>query len=278
MSVMFADFAMLTASIIWGSTFIIIKKSLAGVNAVTFVCYRFMLAAMVMGVLLLFLRKKFWQHLSSGMILGLLLFTCYLTQTLALHFMSVASGGFIAGLFVIFVPIFSFICRREKLRLNVIIAVILAGAGLWSITRGIKDLGWGDCLMLLSAVAFAIHILYVDTVVKKCDIWVLNFQQFSVVALLGLFGILLFRLPWIISGWSIAWGIVYLALFANVLCYAIQLGVQRIVSPTVCALILSLEPVFAAIFAWTIGGEKIIMADVYGGVMIIVAIIIAQLS
>jgi len=273
----YTNFAMLTAAIVWGSTFIVIKKSLIGMHAVTLVCYRFALASLFMGVILIFLRKKPWKNLKEGLILGLLLFISYVTQSLALYYMMVVDAGFISGLFVIFVPIFSFACGREKLRWNFIVATILAAIGLWSVTGGIESFKWGDSLMLVSALFFALHILYADFVVKKCDIWVLNFQQFLVVALASFFGILLFELPWTISSWNIAWGILYLSLFANVLGYAVQLGAQKTISPTMCALILSLEPVFAAIFAWTIGGEEIIMADIVGGVMIIAAIICAQI-
>lgn len=268
---------MLAATIIWGSTFIVIKNGLVDVHAVTMVCYRFALASLLMGIILIFLRKKPWQHLTAGLILGLLLFASYASQALALYYLMVVDGGFIAGLFVIFVPMLSFICGREKLRWNFVIAMILAGFGLWSVTGGIASFQRGDFLMLLSALMFAVHILYADSVVKKCDIWVLNFQQFLVVALAGFFSVLLFNLPFSVATWSTAWWILYLALFANVLCYMVQLGAQKIISPTVCALVFSLEPVFIAIFAWTIGGEEIITADIVGGVMIIAAIICAQI-
>lgn len=271
-----ANIAMLIATAIWGSTFIVIKKSLTNVHPVALVCYRFALAALMMGIILLFLRRKPWKHLKEGLILGVLLFASYSTQTLSLCYMNVVDAGFISGLFVIFVPILSFICGREKLHLNILVSIILAGIGLWNVTGGIKSFGLGDFLMLFSAVAFAGHILYADLVVKKCDIWVLNFQQFLTVAIAGFFSMLLFSLPFKFTAWSVVWGILYLALFANVLSYIVQLAVQKTISPTVCSLVFSLEPVFIAIFAWTIGGEKIITTDVIGGLMIITAIIVAQ--
>lgn len=275
--IIFTNFAMLTAAVIWGSTFIVIKDGLGDVHAVTMVCYRFGLAALLMGMILVFLRKKPWQHLKEGVILGLLLFFAYTSQALALYYLLAVDGGFIAGLFVIFVPILSFICGREKLHWNFMVAVILSGIGLWSVTGGVGNLGWGDFLMLLSAAIFAVHILYADSVVKKCDILVLNFQQFSVVALAGFFSILVFQLPFTVTSLDTVWWILYLALFGNVLAYLVQLGAQKIISPTVCAMVFSLEPVFAAIFAWTLGGEKIIMTDMVGGVLIIMAIIFAQI-
>ncbi|EKD45370.1 MAG: hypothetical protein ACD_69C00320G0003 [uncultured bacterium] len=273
---MAANFAILIATIIWASTFIAIKKSSVGVDAVALVCYRFALASVIMGMILLFLRKKPWQHLKEGLILGLLLFTSYVTQAIAIYYMMLVNAGFIAGLFVIFVPIISFFCGREKLRWNILVAIILAGIGLWSITGGIGSFQWGDLLMLFSSVMFAAHIVYADLVVKKCDIWVLNFQQFLVATLAGFFGILLFKLPFAVASLDVIWWILYLAIFANVLCYIIQLSVQKIISPTVFAIALSLEPIFIAIFAWTIGGEKIIIANIAGGLMIVVAIIFAQ--
>src|SRR3990172_5788375 len=274
---MSANFAMLTATIIWASTFIAIKKSLVGVHAVTLVCYRFALATFIMAIVLLFLRKKLWQHFKEGLILGILLFASYVTQAIALYYMLIVDGGFITGLFVIFVAILSFICGREKLRWNIVVAIVLAGIGLWVVTGGIKSFKWEDSLMLLSALMFAGHILYVDIVVKKCDIWVLNFQQFLVVTLASFFCILLFKLSFAVAAWDVIGWIIYLAVFANVLCYAIQLSVQKIISPMVFSLMVSLDPIFIAIFAWTIGGEKIIMTDLIGGGMIVAAIIFAQI-
>jgi drug/metabolite transporter (DMT)-like permease len=275
--VVFTNFAMLIATVIWGSTFIVIKNGLANVHAVTMVCYRFTLAALLMGIILIFLRKKLWQHLTVGITLGLLLFASYVTQAIALYYTLVIDGGFIAGLFVIFVPVLSFFCGQEKLRWNFLIAIMLASIGLWNITGGIASFKWGDLLMLLSALMFAVHILYADSVVKKCDIWVLNFQQFLVAALAGFFSILLFNLPFAVAAWDTVWWILYLALFANVFGYLVQLGAQKIISPTVCALVFSLEPLFVALFAWTIGGEEVVAAGIMGGVMIIAAIICAQI-
>ncbi|MBU0745099.1 MAG: DMT family transporter [Gammaproteobacteria bacterium] len=273
---MAANFAMLTAAAIWGSTFLVIKESLVNMHAVTLVCYRFALAALFMGVVLSFLQKKHWKNPKEGLILGLLLFAAYVTQAIAMYYMEVVNAGFIAGLFVIFVPILSFISGREKLRLNIAGAVVLAGVGLWVITGGISSLKWGDYLMLFSAVVFATHVLYADSVVKKVDILVLNFQQFLVVTTASFLVILFFKLPFVVSNWHAVWGVLYLALFANVLGYMVQLSVQKTISPTIFALILSLEPVSAAIFAWTIGGEKITILDIIGGLMIISAIIFAQ--
>jgi drug/metabolite transporter (DMT)-like permease len=273
---LFANLAMMSAALIWGSTFIVIKHNLSGVNAVSMIFYRFLMATLIMAVILLFMRKKFWQHFGSGLILALLLFISYTSQTLSLCYIKAAEGGFIAGLFVIFVPLLSFIRGREKLHLDLIIAIILSTIGLWLIAGGVKEFDVGDFLMILSAFAATVYVLYADSIVKKCDVLVLNFQQFFVATVLGLLMVLFFKLPLNIADSSTAWWILYLALFANVICYLVQLGAQKVVSPTVLALTFSLESVFAAIFAWTIGGEKIIMSDLVGGIMILIAIIFVQ--
>lgn len=268
--------AMLIATIIWGSTFLVIKQSLVGVHAVTLVGYRFLLATLLMGGVLVFLRKNPWHSWRSGVILGLLLFVAYVTQAIALYYMQVVDVGFISGLFVVFVPILSFILGREKLRLQIIGAVVLAVIGLWSISGGVKSIGLGDFLILISALFFAGHIVYVDRVIKDSDLWVLNFQQFLVVTGASFVMVGLFKLPLVITDGKVIWLILYLALFANVLGYLLQLWAQHSISPTVCALILSLEPIVAAIFAWTIGGEEIIMRDVVGGAIILAAAVVAQ--
>ncbi|EKE00926.1 MAG: hypothetical protein ACD_21C00251G0009 [uncultured bacterium] len=273
-----ANIEMLIVSIIWGSTFIIVKKSLIDVNAITLNCYRFLLAALMIGLALVFLRRNPWRHLKEGMVLGFLLFASFAAQTLGLYSISAANSGFIVGLFVVFVPILSILLGYEKLRLNIFIAVVLVCVGLWSITGGISGFNGGAFLTLISAIIFALYILYADRVVKRCDVWVLNFQQFFIVAFMSLVSVLAFKLPLNVASHQTAFWILYLALFATILAFAIQLRAQKTISPIACAIILSLEPVFAAIFAWTVGGEQFTAKSVIGGALIVIAIIVSQVS
>jgi len=270
------NFEMLIATLIWGSTFIVVKKTLPYVNAITLNVYRFALASLVIGFMLVFLRKHPWRHLKEGLFLGLLSFCAFAAQNLGLYLVSAASSGFIISLFVVFVAVLSIVLGYEKFQLNMFVATVLVVGGVWNITGGVKGFNWGTVLTLSSALFFALYLLYASRVVKKCDIWVLNFQQFFVVTFFSLICVLAFKLPFTVASKQTMLWILYLVLFATIWAFLIQLRTQKIITPTACAILLSLEPVFAAILAWTVGGESFDVESVIGGALIVVAIIVSQ--
>ena len=102
-----ANFLLVSATAFWGLSFLVIKKSLVGVSAITLNCYRFAIATLVLGIILIFLRKNPFRRFKSGFLLGMILLGSYLLQTLGLYDIPAADSGFITGLFVILVPIFS---------------------------------------------------------------------------------------------------------------------------------------------------------------------------
>lgn len=272
------NFEMIIAAAIWGSNFTVIKKILVNVHAITLVCYRFSLATLVFGLILIFLRKNPWQNLQDGIVLGFLLFMICSMQALGLYQVSAANCGFIAGLFIVFLPILTFIFDRKRLGLNILLSLFLVCLGLWSITGGIANVNWGEFLSLVSAISLAFYILYVSKAVKRCDIWVLNFQQCLFIAITALFSILFFKIPFSVTSTHAVLGILYLSIFASMLAFLIQFRVQKIILPFTSGMILSLEPIFAAVIAWGFGGEKFTTRGLIGGLLIITAIIFLQIS
>ena len=101
----FSDLGLVYCAAIWGSTFFIVKESLFNVNPVMLVAYRFLIAAIILALFLN--KKKLFENWKQGLILGTLIAILYLTQTLGLKYTTASNSGFITGLFIIFVPIFS---------------------------------------------------------------------------------------------------------------------------------------------------------------------------
>jgi len=235
------------------------------------------IAACITGVILLFLHKNPFQNLKNGIILGLLFLSALITQTLSLNLVSATNIGFICGLFVFFVPIFNFLIFRKKPQKNIAMPIILMCIGLWGLTGGVYEIGYGELLALLSTILFALYILYIDVVVKNGDIWVLNFQQFTLIALVCFFLSMMFSSSFAITTLRGILGIVYLSVVASVLTLVIQFKAQKIILPFYCALILSLEPIFAIIFARILGQEALTFRTIASGLLIFVAILIMQL-
>jgi drug/metabolite transporter (DMT)-like permease len=210
--------------------------------------------------------------------LGAFLWIQYLCQTLGLKYTTASSSGFITGLFIIFVPLFSLLFFRRKPKAMQLIALGVALCGLWFLTGGLKDINIGDLLTFITAISIGLYILVIDKFVKeKKSIIVLNFQQFFVCTILSFVTILVFRLPLSIGGGQALAPILYLAIFGNAVGQGLMLLCQRYLKPVTSSLLLSTEPVFAASFSWTLGGEIFVPLKAIGGLFIVASIFLSEI-
>ncbi|MBD3331960.1 EamA family transporter [candidate division GN15 bacterium] len=273
-----ADVGLVYAAAVWGATFILVKSALTGIDPVIMVGYRFLIAG---GVLLVFLRmtgRSLRPHLGPSMFLSIFLWLLYVPQTLGLRYTTASNSGFITGLFVIFIPLFLLTIFRRRPTVMESIASIVSLAGLWVLTGGMTDINLGDLLTLVTAMAYALHLLFSDKYMKTgVDAYVISCQQFLMVGALSLLTGLLFDLDFGISTLSAGVIVVFLALFPTLSAFVIQMLAQKIVSPIRVSLIFALEPVFAAVFAWTLGGEAFITHRALGGLLIFTALLLSGL-
>jgi len=273
-----ADIGLFYTAAIWGSTFFIVKQSLLNIDPVTLVAYRFLIAAVILAGYLIYRGKALFTHLKEGLILGFFIWLLYIAQTIGLSITTAANSGLITGLFVAFVPIFSLLIFRKMPSLTGIVATVVSLSGLWVLTGGLQKVNAGDMLTLLSAMAYAVHILYADKYVKSgIDPYVLNFQQFLFVGIASLITSFVFKLPFSITQTHVIWIIIFLAIFPTLSAFVIQLVAQKITAPVRVSLILALEPVFAVLFAWTLGREQFESAKAIGGFLIFLALVISGL-
>lgn len=273
-----ADFGLLYAAAIWGSTFFIVKESLDSIDPVVMVGYRFSIAAFVLAVFLLFKKKSLFAYYKEGFVLGFLLWSLYIPQTIGLAYTSASNSGFITGLFIVFVPLFTFLFKKELPSLLKNIAILLSLIGLWFLTGGLKEANFGDLITLITAIAYAAHLFTADLFVKKeIDPIILSFQQFFWVGILSFITALVFDLPLEILTTKVIWVVLFLAFLPTLMAFVIQLFAQKFTSPIKVSLIFALEPVFAAIFAWTLGGETFIPQNAFGGLLIFLGMILSEI-
>lgn len=273
-----ANAGLIYAAAIWGSTFFIVKNSLDYIDPVILVGYRFLLAAAVLGVWLIHKRKKLFADIVPGLILGFLLWVLYVPQTVGLGFTTASNSAFITGLFVLFVPIFSLLLFGKRPRLRDLLAIVVSLGGLWFLTGGLVNANKGDMLTLITAIVYAVHILYVDKYRKRgVDPYVIAFQQFLFVGLASVVVGSVLQLPFGIGSTTTIWVVVFLALFPTFSAFVIQMVAQRIVNPVRVSLIFALEPVFAALFAWTVGGEIFAPGRAVGGLLIVAAMVVSAI-
>jgi drug/metabolite transporter (DMT)-like permease len=170
---------LLISTLIWGSTFFILKATLNGINPATLVSYRFSIASVIFAVIVYLRKEKFWAHATHGFILGVFVWITYLSQTFGLRYITASNSGFISGLFIVFVPLFGFLFFNRKPQRMQLTALGVALVGLWFLTGGLKGANIGDFLTLITAVSISLDILVIDKFVKeKKSVAVLSFQQF----------------------------------------------------------------------------------------------------
>ncbi len=272
----FSDAGLFYAAAIWGSTFFIVKDALSDIDPVMLVAYRFLIAGALLWLFLLYKKKSIFTGLGKALVLSIILWALYIPQTIGLKYTTASNSGFITGLFVAFVPIFLRTIFKRKPTLMEVIASIVSLIGLWVLTGGLKDINFGDSLTLIAAVTYALHVLYSDKYMKSgVDPYVISCQQFLMIGLFSLITGLVLDLPFTIGSVRAGWIVIFLALFPTLSAFLIQMIAQKITSPLKVSLIFALEPVFAAIFAWTLGGEEVVFHRALGGLFIFSALILS---
>lgn len=275
-----AEIYLLGIVIIWGATFAIVKGILDQIMPFTFLAYRFFWAAFILGLI-------FWKRLKNidkiilgkGFLIGIFLFLGFTFQTVGLKYTTATKAGFITGLSVVLVPIISHFFIREKISKNSIIGVILAFIGLWFLNYNSSfNFNFGDFLVLLCAVSFAMHIISVGLYARKVDYVLLVIVQLTTVFVLSFLMALFFERPGIHLYYpsGVWWSIILTGIFATALAFYMQNKFQRYSTATKTAIIFSGEPIFGAIFAYLLLGEKVGLIAWIGGLLIIFGMIISQ--
>lgn len=273
-----ADAGLLYAAAIWGATFFMVKGVLDHVSPLSLLGYRFLLSAVLILPIIIWQKRNPFKGWGRGLALGFFLWLIYVPQTVGLQYTTASNSGFITGLFIVFVPILGVLVFRQVPGPMKLFSVVMAVCGLWVLTGGIAGMNRGDALTLLAALGYAVHILLADRYMKGgMDPLVLSFQQFFLVGIFSFIaGAVLgisFDCKWV-SAWMT---IVFLAVFPTVSAFLIQLVAQRFTTPIKVALIFSMEPVFAAVFAWTLGGESFVWTRALGGLLIVSAMVLSEL-
>lgn len=270
--------ALIYASLVWGSTFFMVKGALSSIHPITLVAYRFCFAAVLLCPVLVYFKKPLWKNFQHGIWLGVILWIALVTQTIGLQYTSATNSGFITALFVVIVPFFGFITRRAIPRPLQLLAILLTVIGLWLLTGGVSGLNRGDLLTLTCAFASAMHILTADRSMKVCDPLVLCFQQFVVTGVASLLTALCLGLPLSVDSVSIGWFIVFLVLFPTLSGFLIQLWAQKKLEPLKVSMILSSEPLFATFFACTLGQEVFSLQAGLGGLFLFAAMLVSEMQ
>ncbi|WP_240617110.1 DMT family transporter [Nocardioides speluncae] len=272
-----ATAALLAMTACWGSTFFLIKDLLERVPTLDFLAVRFAIASVAM----LLVAPRAIARLSPesrrhAVVLGGLYGVAQILQTAGLAHTAASVSGFITGMYVVFTPLLAALVLRTRITAMTWLAVALATAGLGVLTLDGFSVGYGEAITLLSAVLYALHIVGLGAWSKPGEALGMAILQIVVIAVVCFVATVPdgIELPQSGRDWS---SIVYMALFAGAAAMLSQTWAQSHLSPTRSAIIMSMEPVFAAFFAVLLGGESLTLRMLAGGGMVLTAMLVVEL-
>ena len=275
-----AKLALLLATLIWGSSFIIMKDALDDITTYYLLAIRFTGAFVLLGIV--FWKK--WKHINkdviiAGFIMGTALIAAYAFQTFGLMDTTPGKNAFLTAGYCILVPfLFWGIAGSRPDKFNVIAAVLcIVGIGLVALDDNLS-VGRGDLLTLVCCVFYALHIVVSAKFTRTMDVMLLTIGQFFFAAMWSWALAFLFEPTLIVSEMSTEiWMVLgYLCVFATAGALGLQTYGLKYTSPSAGALILSLESVFGVIFSIMVGAEEVTARLLIGFAVIFFAIVVSE--
>jgi len=274
-----SDIMLLLVTVIWGSTFVVVKNATSILPVYNFLFLRFSIALIILVIMfgkrLLHIDKNTF---AVSIIVGIMLFLGYAFQTLGLKYTTASKSGFITGFNVVLVPILEAFFLKAKLSKTSWLSVLLALGGLFLMTANIDlKINFGDFLTLLCAVSFAFQVVLIAKYAPSVDTISFAIIQIFVVTLLS--GILSFvyEKPTIPTDKTVWFALILTGIFATAFALAVQNTMQANTSATHAAIIFSLEPVFSAITAYLVSGEIMTLRSIIGGFLMITSMILSEM-
>jgi drug/metabolite transporter (DMT)-like permease len=272
-----ATAALLAMTACWGSTFFLIKDLLDRVPTLDFLAVRFAIASIV----LLIAAPRAVARLSPetrkrAAVLGLLYGVAQILQTAGLAHTAASVSGFITGMYVVCTPLLAALILHTRITAVTWGAVLLAVGGLAVLTLQGFSVGYGETLTLVAAVLYALHIVGLGAWSRPADAIGMSILQCLVITGICFVAAVPngITLPDRAGDWV---AVVYMALFAGAAALLGQTWAQAHLPPTRSAIIMSMEPVFAAFFAVLLGGESLTSRMLLGGAMVLTAMLVVEL-
>jgi drug/metabolite transporter (DMT)-like permease len=271
-----ATLTLLAITASWGSTFFLIKDLLDRVPVLDFLAVRFAIATAV----LVLLAPKALVRLSGearrhAVVLGLLYGVAQILQTAGLAHTPASVSGFITGMYVVCTPLFAALLLHHRITPMTWGAVALAMVGLGVLTLGGFSVGYGEAITFVSALLYALHIVGLGAWSNAREAMGMSIVQLLVITVVCFAaaapgGMVL---PATTGDWL---SVVYMAVVAGALALFGQTWAQAHLPPTRSAIIMSMEPVFAALFAVLLGGESLTARMLVGGGLVLTAMLVVE--
>ncbi len=270
--------ALVGATLLWGSSFVVLKTTLESVPTLWILAIRFTGAAILMGLASAKqLRKIDRRCLASGALMGAALYAAYTLQTFGLVYTTPGKNAFLTATYCVLTPFlwWAFTRRRPDLY-NILAALVcITGMALVSLS-GDLSIGLGEGLTMCCGLFYALHIIFTSKAVANYGVGVLTTIQFATAALLC----------WISAPISAPFpesvplargsAIAYMCVLCTFVCYFLQTIGQKYTSPQTSSILLTLESVFGTVISVIFYHEQLTLREIAGFVLIFIAVIISE--
>ena len=279
---------LLACTFIWGTTFIAQDTGMDNIGPFTFNSTRFFVAFLAVSpFVFLFEKKKIIIQIKNNinqfaklMIpVGLFLFLGTVFQQVSLLYTNVANSAFFTIFYVPMVPIIIYFIFSEKLHWSIWpSAVVCVVGGYFLSNMSDAAIRFGDGLVLIGALFWALHIIYIGKLVKKFDLpFFIALLQNLLVAILSFLLVIIFEEIDFSKIRLETFEILYAGILSGGAAFVLQLFGQRNIPPAPAAIVMSLEGVFAAIAAWIILSQILDFNNIIGCTLILGGVLLSQL-
>jgi drug/metabolite transporter (DMT)-like permease len=279
-----ADLSLLLLTLVWGTTFTLVKRVLdGGTSPGAFLSMRFGLALSVLALLWAWRRPRATPGLwRDGGLLGLAMFAGFSLQTFGLRYTTPARSGFITGLAVVIVPLIARFLQGRRVSASAWTGVLLAVVGLALLTRPLGGdatalVQLGDLLTLGCAFAYAFQIIWTSEFSPRHTLVGLTFVQVAV-TFLGSLVLLAFEPVQVVPSWDLAGTVAFTGLAMTVGAFFVMNWAQRHTTAVRAAIIYALEPPAAAVFSNLVIGEVLPALGIAGGALIMLGVVVAEVG
>ncbi|MBT3320081.1 MAG: DMT family transporter [Clostridia bacterium] len=281
-----ADLSLLFVALLWGAGFIAVQFAItSGMSTPLILALRFAIgAAVVFAFKFKTIMRITKKELLVGLVAGAILFFSFFMQTLGQMQTGVSNSAFITAIYVVIVPFIIWIVKRKppKLKMFILVFTTLIGVLVLTYSKGTALLSFssGDIYLLLCALGFAAHIVYLGVAAKDYNPTRITFIQLLTSAIFGTILFFSTENPAAISvDWTIALpAILYVGIFSTAVCYFLQTWAQTITTPSKAAIIMSAESLFGPLFAILIGFEVFKINIVIGGFIILASVVLSEIE
>jgi drug/metabolite transporter (DMT)-like permease len=281
-----AELALAFCTLLWGSTFVVVKNSLDHASVFVFLALRFTLAGICMAAFRpQVCRVLQREEIFAGVRLGFFMFCGYAFQTAGLRYTTASNSGFITGSSVVLVPLILALFWGKRATLWVYFGTVAAAGGLYFLTvpvTGVAHLNRGDVLTFFAAISYAVHIILVGEYANEHSAAALSVLQVLACAMMAwLTAFAAHAIRWQMMrfepGRELWIGVAICAVFATAVAFSLQLWAQQFTTPSHAAILFTLEPVFAVITSYLVLGERLGLRSLAGAALVLAGILAAEL-